>query len=215
MSQADRAFEHRPVMVDEIVDLLRPVPAGTVVDATVGGGGHSRAILRAHPHLRVVGLDRDEDALAAAGAALRDLGDRVSLHHARFDALAEVLDAEGIAAISGALFDLGVSSPQLDRPERGFSYRGDAPLDMRMDRSSGGPTAADLVNQLSVTELAELFKGNGESRFAGRIAKAILRERPVGGRAHRARARGGRGGDPHHSPPRPAQAWTACANWVS
>ena len=181
MSQADpaNAFEHRPVMVDEIVDLLGPVPAGTVVDATVGGGGHSRALLSAHPHLRVLGLDRDRDALAAAGQRLADLADRVTLVHARFDGLAAALDANGIEGISGALFDLGVSSPQLDRADRGFSYRTDAPLDMRMDRSEDTRTAADLVNGASVTELADLFKANGEGRFAGRIAQAIARQRPV------------------------------------
>lgn len=181
MSQADPAetFEHRPVMVDEIVDLLGPVPEGTVVDATVGGGGHSRAILSAHPHLRIEGLDRDVAALDAAGRTLEPFGDRARLHHVRFDGLAGILDAEGIGAISGALFDLGVSSPQFDRADRGFSYRGDAPLDMRMDRTGDTTTAADLVNGASVTELAELFKANGESRFAGRIAKAILRERPI------------------------------------
>jgi len=179
MSQVEPAsFEHRPVMVDEVVDLLGPVPAGTIVDATLGGGGHTRAILRAHPHLRVVGLDRDADALAAATTALADLAGRVSFHHVRFDALADALDADGIGSISGALFDLGVSSPQFDRVDRGFSYRGDAPLDMRMDRRDER-TAADLVNGASVTELAELFAANGETRFAGRIAKAIIRERPV------------------------------------
>jgi 16S rRNA (cytosine1402-N4)-methyltransferase len=180
MSQADR-FDHRPVMVDTVVDLLGPVPAGHVVDATVGGGGHSRALLQAHPHLSIVGLDRDADALAAAHATLADFeaDGRVALHHARFDALAEVLDREGIPTIVGALFDLGVSSPQLDRAERGFSYRGDAPLDMRMDRSTDTRTAADVVNEASVTALADLFAANGESRFAGRIAKAIVRQRPV------------------------------------
>ena len=181
MSQADR-FEHRPVMVDHVVDLLGPVPAGPVVDATVGGGGHSRAILRAHPHLRIVGLDRDADALAAATAALSDFvrDGRVSLHHARFDALARILDDAGVDTISGALFDLGVSSPQFDRVERGFSYRGEAPLDMRMDRDDAtARTAADIVNDASVTELADLFAANGEGRFAGRIAKAIVRQRPI------------------------------------
>ena len=179
MSQADR-FDHRPVMVDTVVDLLGPVPTGHVVDATVGGGGHSRAILQAHPHLRIVGLDRDADALQAAADNLRDFeaDGRVALHHARFDGLAEVLDGEGIPAIAGALFDLGVSSPQLDRTDRGFSYRGDAPLDMRMDRREAR-TAADVVNDASVTELADLFAANGERRFAGRIAKAIVRQRPV------------------------------------
>ncbi|MDQ3106595.1 MAG: 16S rRNA (cytosine(1402)-N(4))-methyltransferase RsmH, partial [Actinomycetota bacterium] len=178
MSQADPDFEHRPVMVDEIVALLGPVPAGNIVDATVGGGGHSRAILRAHPHLRIIGLDRDDDALAASAHHLEEFGDRVSLHHVRFDGLGEVLDAAGIATVSGALFDLGVSSPQFDRADRGFSYRNDAPLDMRMDRREPR-TAADIVNDASVTELAGLFAENGESRFAGRITKAIIRERPV------------------------------------
>jgi len=181
MSSADpdrATFEHRPVMVDEIVALLGPVPAGTVVDATVGGGGHSQAILRAHPHLRVVGLDRDADALAAARDTLDPFGRRVSLHHLRFDALAVALDAEEIPEVSAVLFDLGVSSAQFDRVERGFSYRGDAPLDMRMDRRDPR-SAADLVNEASVSELAELFAANGESRFAGRIAKAIIRDRPV------------------------------------
>jgi 16S rRNA (cytosine1402-N4)-methyltransferase len=180
MSQAERGFEHRPVMVDEIVDLLRPVPGGTVVDATLGGAGHTRAILRAHPHLRVVGLDRDADALRAAGEALAadGLSDRASLHHARFDALADVLDDLGVEAISGALFDLGVSSYQFDQGDRGFSYRHDAPLDMRMDRRDER-TAADLVNELPITQLAELFAANGETRFAGRIAKAIVRSRPI------------------------------------
>jgi 16S rRNA (cytosine1402-N4)-methyltransferase len=181
MSQADRPpFEHRPVMVDEIVDLLGPVPAGPVVDATVGGGGHSRAILQAHPHLRFVGLDRDADAIAAAAQTLADaIADgRAELHHARFDRLAEVVDAAAARPLSGALFDLGVSSPQLDRDDRGFSYRGDAPLDMRMDRRDP-TTAADLVNGLDVAALARLFAANGEGRFAGRIARAIAAARPI------------------------------------
>ncbi len=178
MSQVDQPFEHRPVMIDEIVDLLGPVPAGVVVDATIGGGGHSRAILQAHPQLRIVGLDQDADALLAAGDALASFGDRVSLHHARFDELPGVLDREAIAGVSAVLFDLGVSSPQLDRTDRGFSYRGEAPLDMRMDRRQS-TTAADFVNEAAVTELADLFSANGESRFAGRIAKAIVRARPV------------------------------------
>jgi 16S rRNA (cytosine1402-N4)-methyltransferase len=178
MSQADQPFEHRPVMVEEVVALLGPVPAGVVVDATVGGGGHSRAILLAHRQLEIVGLDQDADALAAAGATLAPFGDRVSLHLARFDELAPVLDRAGIPAASGVLFDLGVSSHQLDRADRGFSSRGDAPLDMRMDRRQSA-TAADLVNGAAVTELADLFSANGESRFAGRIARAIVRSRPV------------------------------------
>ena len=171
-------FEHRPVMVDEVVALFAPVPSGPVVDATVGGGGHSRAILDAHPHLTVIGIDRDADALAAAADALAPYGDRVVLRHARFDAIADVVSASGVDQISGALFDLGVSSPQFDRPERGFSYRTEGPLDMRMD-TGDERTAADVVNGYDEAELARLFADSGETRFARRIARAIVAARPV------------------------------------
>ena len=171
-------FVHRPVMVDEIVELFAPVPPGPVVDATVGGGGHARAILEAHPHLKVIAIDRDADALEAAGEALAEYGDRVVLRHARFDAIADVVAATGAQTISGALFDLGVSSPQFDRPERGFSYRAEGPLDMRMDRDDD-QTAADVVNTYDETELTRLFAASGETRFARRIARAIVGARPV------------------------------------
>lgn len=173
-----QVFEHRPVMVDEVVELFRPVPSGTVVDATVGGGGHARALLGAHPQLRVLGLDRDEDALAASAQTLGPHMDRVILRRARFDALAEVAAAVGVGPVTGVLFDLGVSSWQLDAGERGFSYRVDAPLDMRMDRSDDR-TAADVVNGYPEGELARSFVENGETRFAGRIAAAIVRHRPI------------------------------------
>ena len=170
-----QVFEHRPVMVEEVVALLGPVPEGTVVDATVGAGGHARALLEAHPHLRLVGLDRDREALAAATAALAPFGDRViGLHHLRFDGMAQVVHGQ----VSAVLFDLGVSSPQLDRAERGFSYRQDAPLDMRMDRSAG-PTAADVVNHVGEQELAGLLAASGERRFARRIARRIVQSRPL------------------------------------
>jgi 16S rRNA (cytosine1402-N4)-methyltransferase len=165
-------------MVEEVVDLLGPVPAGPVLDATVGGAGHARAILAAHPPLEVVGLDRDADAVEAAASALAPYGARATVRQARFDELDAVLDALGIEALSGALFDLGVSSPQLDREERGFSYRGDAPLDMRMDRRDS-LTAADVVNTFALDKLASLFAANGERKFAGRIARAIIAARPV------------------------------------
>ena len=165
-------------MVDEVVELFAPVPAGPVVDATVGGGGHARAILEAHPHLQVIAIDRDADALAAAADALAPFGDRVALRRARFDALADVVAETGSDAISGALFDLGVSSPQFDRPERGFSYRAEGPLDMRMD-AGDDRTAADVVNQYDEAELARLFAASGENRFARRIARAIVAARPV------------------------------------
>src|SRR6187399_3089452 len=129
MNSSQQPFEHEPVMVDEIVDLFAPVPAGTIVDATVGGAGHAAALLDAHPHVRVAGLDRDPDAVEAAATRLAPYGDRASVHHLRFDAIAEL----GMDALSGVLFDLGVSSYQLNRGDRGFSHRFDADLDMRMD----------------------------------------------------------------------------------
>ncbi len=172
-----QVFEHEPVMADEIVALFGDVPPGLVVDATVGGGGHARALLGAHPpSLRVLGLDRDPDALAAARAALAPFGERVRLVHTRFDRMAEAVGDE--APVSGVLFDLGVSSYQFDAAERGFSYRADAPLDMRMDRTTGR-TAADVVNESSEADLARLFADNGEGRFARRIAHRIVQARPV------------------------------------
>jgi 16S rRNA (cytosine1402-N4)-methyltransferase len=169
-----RAFEHEPVMVKEVVDLFAPVPDGPVVDATVGGAGHATAILDAHPNLSVIGLDRDLDAIDAASARLAPYGARARLHHTRFDALADVVDG----SVSGVLFDLGVSSPQLDRGERGFAFRHDGPLDMRMDRSTG-PSAADLVNDSSVEALARILRDGGETRLAQRIARAIVASRPI------------------------------------
>ena len=171
-------FRHEPVMVTEVVELFAPVPPGTVVDATVGGGGHSRALLASHPHLSVLGIDRDDDALAAAAEALSSFGSRAALRHARFDALAGVVADAVPGPVSGVLFDLGVSSYQLDEALRGFSYRADAPLDMRMDRSRGR-TAADVVNGEDERTLARLFAENGEGRFARRIARRIVEHRPL------------------------------------
>jgi len=172
-------FDHLPVLVDEVVDVLVPVPPGVLVDATLGGAGHARALLAAHPHLRLVGIDRDEQALAAASESLRGFGDRViALRHARFDAIADVVDGAGASPVTAVLFDLGVSSPQLDHAERGFSYRLDAALDMRMDRSAGR-TAADVVNGASEHELSRLIADSGERRFARRIARRIIENRPL------------------------------------
>ncbi len=176
MSQA--SFEHRPVMLAEVVAALETVPAGVVLDATVGGGGHAGALLETYPHLRLVGLDRDEEALVAATANLSPFGERAVLRRARFDRLGEVLADLGVEQLAGAVFDLGVSSPQFDRPARGFSYRSDASLDMRMDRSDAR-TAADIVNTYDEATLAQLFAQNGEQRFARRIARAIVAARPV------------------------------------
>ncbi|MDQ1402033.1 MAG: rRNA (cytosine1402-N4)-methyltransferase, partial [Actinomycetota bacterium] len=171
-------FEHRPVMVDEVVDLFGSVPPGVLLDATAGGAGHARALLGAHPQITVVALDRDPDAVAAATEALAPFAERATVVHARFDKLAEVLAERGITSLSGAFFDLGVSSPQLDRPERGFSYHHEAPLDMRMD-TTAPKTAADVVNTWDRDALARLFAQHGEGRFARRIAQRIVAARPL------------------------------------
>ena len=172
---------HVPVLLDRVTELLGPAldgPGAVLVDATLGLAGHSLALLAAHPGLRLVGLDRDPDARAEAAARLEAAGhrDRVTLVPAVFDELPEALDRLGLAEVQGVLFDLGVSSLQLDRPSRGFSYSTDAPLDMRMDPSAPR-TAADVVNTYSRGELTRVLKVYGEERFAGRIAAAIERER--------------------------------------
>ena len=172
------AFDHIPVLRDEVVSLFASVPPGTVVDATVGGGGHAAALLEAYPTLRVLGMDRDPAALEAARSRLWAYGERATLVRAPFSALGSVLDDAGLSTVSGVLFDLGVSSPQLDVPERGFSFRRDGPLDMRMD-PGGSITAADLVNGLPEDALAALFRESGEGRLAGRIARAVVRARPL------------------------------------
>jgi 16S rRNA (cytosine1402-N4)-methyltransferase len=167
-------FAHRPVMLAEIVDLFAPVPPGTVVDATVGGGGHSAALLEAHDHLRVLGLDQDPSALAAAAERLAPFGDRAALKRMRFDGIRD-LDLD---AASGVLFDLGVSSPQLDRADRGFSHRFDAPLDMRMDPDAP-VSALDVVNGYDEASLVRLLREFGDERYASRIARAVVTARPI------------------------------------
>jgi 16S rRNA (cytosine1402-N4)-methyltransferase len=171
-------FLHRPVMADEVVELFRPVPAGVLVDATIGGGGHARRLLEARPDLRILGLDRDPTALAAAAAHLAPFGDRVTLVRSRFDHLGQIMSDLAIDDISGVLFDLGVSSPQLDEPERGFSYRGDGPIDMRMDPDDPW-SAADVVNGYEEAELAHVLAAYGDERYARRIAHAIVEARPI------------------------------------
>jgi 16S rRNA (cytosine1402-N4)-methyltransferase len=176
--QMAHSFSHTPVLRDEVVSLFASVPPGTLVDATVGGGGHSEALLEAYPALRVVGLDRDPVALEAARSRLLSFGDRITLIRSPFSALSSVIETPGLAPLSGVLFDLGVSSPQLDQAERGFSFRSDGPLDMRMDQSSG-VAAAELVNNRSEAELAALFRENGEGRLSRRIARAVVAARPI------------------------------------
>lgn len=155
---------------------MRAREGGTFVDCTVGLGGHAKAILEASAKTRVIGIDRDVEALALARERVSIFEHRVQLIHANFDDVGSLLDQAGITEVSGVLADLGVSSLQLDRSERGFSFLSEAPLDMRMDQSSG-ETAAGLVNQLSDRELADLIFEYGEERKARRIARAIARAR--------------------------------------
>ncbi|MGY1707078.1 16S rRNA (cytosine(1402)-N(4))-methyltransferase RsmH [Geodermatophilus sp. SYSU D00697] len=172
---------HVPVLLERVVELLSPAcaPDGAVlVDATLGLAGHSLALLRAHPGLRLVGLDRDPDARAEATRRIEAAGcaDRATVVPAVFDELPDVLERLGIEEVQAVLFDLGVSSLQLDRPDRGFSYAVDAPLDMRMDPAARR-TAADVVNTYPADQLTRVLRVYGEERFAGRIARAIARER--------------------------------------
>jgi 16S rRNA (cytosine1402-N4)-methyltransferase len=173
-----RPFDHRPVMVDEIVALFDPVPAGLVIDATLGGGGHAAAVLDHRPDLVLLGLDQDVDAVAAATARLAPFGDRVTIRHARFDDLTEVVTELGRLDVVAVLFDLGVSSPQLDRADRGFSYRHEAPLDMRMDRRNPR-SAATVVNEYSERDLARVLARYGDERYARAIARAVVAARPL------------------------------------
>ncbi len=176
------ADRHIPVMRDRVIELLRPAladRAGAVhVDATLGMGGHAEAVLEAFPQARVVGIDRDEEALDLAATRLAAHADRLTLVHAVYDELPEVLASRGLRSVDAVLFDLGVSSLQLDEEDRGFAYRVDAPLDMRMDQS-GGVTAADVVNTYEPASLERVLRDYGEERFARRIASAIVRERAV------------------------------------
>jgi 16S rRNA (cytosine1402-N4)-methyltransferase len=170
---------HVPVLLDRVRELLAPAlggPAAVLVDATLGLGGHAAALLEAHPLLRLVGIDRDPEALARSGERLAPYAERITLVHAVYDELPRVLADLGIERVAGVLLDLGVSSLQLDRVTRGFSYAVDAPLDMRMDPTTGR-TAADVVNGYSAAELTRILREYGEERFAGRVAAAIVRER--------------------------------------
>ena len=171
---------HVPVLLGRVMSLLAPAfatsPSPVYVDGTLGMGGHAYAMLEAHPDLRLIGLDRDTTALDRSRTRLAPFGDRVTLVHAIYDELPSVLGELGVDRVHGVLFDLGVSSPQLDEVDRGFAYSYDAPLDMRMDRTQD-LTAADVVNGYSVGQLARILREYGEERFAVRVAQAIVRER--------------------------------------
>jgi 16S rRNA (cytosine1402-N4)-methyltransferase len=179
MSAADAAAGHVPVLRDRVLALLGPAlePEGAVlVDATLGRAGHARALLAAHPGLSLVGIDADETAIDESRQRLTDFAGRVTLVRAFYDELPDILARLGLRTVQGILFDLGVSSPQLDDPERGFAYSYDAPLDMRMD-TSRELTAAEVVNTYPADRLARVLRDYGEERFARRIADALVRER--------------------------------------
>jgi len=170
---------HVPVLRDRILELLAPAlqqPGSVMVDATVGMGGHSESVLEHCPNARVVGIDRDRDALMLAGERLARFGERFTPIHAVYDELPRVLAELGLSSVSAVLLDLGVSSLQLDERERGFAYRHDAPLDMRMDQTSG-MTAAHVLNTYDRADLERILRVYGEERFAKRVASAIVRER--------------------------------------
>lgn len=170
---------HLPVLVDRVLELFAPAVSNrdaTLVDTTLGLGGHTEALLSAYPRLRVIGLDRDPDALERSRERLAPYGDRVRFVHTVYDRILDVLAELDIPSVEGVLMDLGVSSMQLDRDDRGFAYARDAPLDMRMDPTTG-MTAADVLNTYSVDELTRILRDYGEERFARRIAKAVVEQR--------------------------------------
>ncbi len=170
---------HDPVLLDRVVALLAPAldhEGSILIDATLGLGGHSEAVLRSCPTARVIGIDRDPDALALAGERLDSFGDRFTAVHAVYDEIPEVLVEQGLSSVDAVLFDLGVSSMQLDVAERGFAYSIDAPLDMRMDKTTG-PSAADVLNTYSAGDLTRVLRDYGEEKFARKIAGAVVRRR--------------------------------------
>jgi 16S rRNA (cytosine1402-N4)-methyltransferase len=172
---------HTPVMLERTIELLAPAleaPGAIVVDATLGMGGHSEALLTRFPELTLVGLDRDLEAIAIAGERLARFGDRVHLVHTVYDRIQEALDSLGITTVSGVLFDLGVSSLQLDRAERGFAYSKDAPLDMRMD-STSELTAERVLAEYSEADLRRIFYEYGEEKLAPRYARKIVERRQL------------------------------------
>ncbi|MEU9102966.1 16S rRNA (cytosine(1402)-N(4))-methyltransferase RsmH [Streptomyces xanthophaeus] len=170
---------HVPVMLQRCLDLLAPAlerPGAVVVDCTLGLGGHSEALLTRFPEAHLIGLDRDKEALRLSGERLAPFGDRATLVHAIYADLAEVLDGLRIPAVQGILFDLGVSSMQLDEADRGFAYAQDAPLDMRMDQTTG-ISAAEVLNTYAPGELVRILRQYGEEKQAKRIVSAVVRER--------------------------------------
>jgi 16S rRNA (cytosine1402-N4)-methyltransferase len=174
-----KRFEHATVMRDEVVRAVAPRAGGLYVDATLGAGGHTVALLETEPRARIVGLDRDPAAIAAAEERLAPVADRVMLVRATFSRIREQLDALGIRRVDGVVADLGVSSPQLDDAERGMSFRREGPIDMRMDPESG-ETALELIDRLADDELADVLYQYGEERRSRRIARSIKKALAAG-----------------------------------
>ena len=169
-------FQHYSVMLEQVLEMFRKHPIQRFVDGTLGGAGHSAAILEALPEAQLLGLDRDEAAIEAASQRLTAFGARVHIMHLQYSNMLDAAHSLGWESVDAVLLDLGVSSPQIDTPERGFSFRFDAPLDMRMDQSSGR-TAAQLLNELSEKELADIFFQYGEEHKARQIARAVVARR--------------------------------------
>ena len=174
----DQRYGHRPVLLDECLEALNIRPDGIYIDGTLGRAGHSLEIARRLTTGRLISIDRDETAIEAAKERLKDYMDHVTLVHSNFDRVGEILEELNISGVDGMLFDLGVSSPQLDEAQRGFSYMNDAPLDMRMDRTAY-LTARHVVNEWSYEELRRILFDFGEERYAPAIAKGICRAREV------------------------------------
>ena len=174
-------MEHRPALVGRVVELLAPAlerPGAVLLDATLGRGGHAAAVLEASPAANLVGIDRDPDAVEQSRSRLAPYADRVRIARGNFEEIAAVLERLGVAEVRGVLLDLGVSSPQLDEAQRGFSFRNPGPLDMRMDPTQ--PLSADtVVNSYAQEDLERVIRRNGEERFAKRIAQAIVARRPL------------------------------------
>lgn len=177
-SDLNENFFHRPIMPEEVTQLLNPLPGKVFLDGTLGGGGHARLILeKSSPTGFLIGIDCDQEALEWASQNLNGFKSRFFLFHGNYSQMDQALAAAGFEALDGILLDLGVSSHQLNQGERGFSFSREAPLDMRMDRSSGGMTAAEVVNRLEQEELEKIFRDYGEERWARRISRQIVRQR--------------------------------------
>jgi 16S rRNA (cytosine1402-N4)-methyltransferase len=168
-------YHHIPIMKEETLKFLAPKPSSLIIDATLGGGGHAKAILEFSKTIKLIGIDQDIDAIESAKENLKEFGDRVDLVHDNFSNIKSII---GYRKINGILLDLGVSSYQIDTSERGFSFQADAPLDMRMDRSAK-VSAKDLINDLGQEEIEGIIKDYGEDRYFKRIANAIVRKRPI------------------------------------